>query len=61
MAFAVKHNKSNYGDLSVLGLGRAAHGCSVATLSCSDAAANEGNVPTYNWPKADLPNIQYPY
>ena len=61
MEYAFKHNKSNYSDLSVLGFNRAAHGCSVATLSCSDSAANAGNVPTYDWPVCDSPNISYPY
>ena len=61
MDFAIRHKKSNYSDLSVLGFSRAAHGCSVATLSCSDAAANAGNVPTYDWPVADSPEILYPY
>jgi len=61
MDFAVRHNKRNYGDLSVLGFGKSAHGCSVATLSCSDAAANAGNVPTADWPVSDLPNLTLPY
>ena len=61
MEFAIRHNKSNYSDLSVLGFSRAAHGCSVATLSCSDAAANAGKVPTYDWPIADSPQTKYPY
>lgn len=61
MEFAVRHNKRNYGDLSVLGFSKAAHGCSVATLSCSDPAANAGNVPTADWPIADSPNLSYPY
>ena len=34
---------------------------SVATLSCSDAAANVGNVPTYDWPSVDLPSLKLPY
>lgn len=61
MAYAIRHNKSNYGDLSVLGFSRGAHGCSVATLSCSDAQANAGNVPTYDWPVAESPKILYPF
>ena len=61
MQFAMKNQKTNYSDLCVLGFEKGAHGSSIATLSCSDSAANSGNVPTYDWPIAPLPNIQYPY
>lgn len=61
MEYAIRNNKSDISDLSVLGFSRAAHGCTVATLSCSDPAANAGNVPTYDWPIADSPTIKYPY
>jgi len=61
MQFAMKNKKTNYSDLCVLGFDKGAHGSSVATLSCSDSAANSGNVPTYDWPIAPLPNMKYPY
>lgn len=61
MLYAMQNRKENYGDLSVLGFSKAAHGASVATLSCSDAAANCGNVPTYDWPVAPLPNMLHPF
>lgn len=61
MAYAMQHRRDNYADLSVMGFGNAAHGSSIATLSCSDAAANIGGVPTYNWPVIELPAMQLPY
>lgn len=61
MQFAMANRKENYADLSVLGFSRSAHGCSVATLSCSDARSNLGNVPTYDWPVCDLPELEMPY
>ena len=61
MEFAIRNNKSNVADLSVLGFSRAAHGCTVATLSCSDPAANAAKVPTYDWPVSESPQVKYPY
>jgi len=61
MQYAMKNNKSNYSDLSVMGFSKAAHGCTVATLSCSDAGINIGNVPTYDWPVSDLPKVVLPF
>lgn len=61
MQFAMTNRKENYADLSVMGVTGAAHGCSVATMSCSDVAANVGNVPTYDWPSVDLPAMKLPY
>ena len=61
MEFAIRNNRRDVADLSVLGFSRAAHGCTVATLSCSDSAANVGKVPTYDWPVSDSPKIEYPY
>ena len=59
MWYARTHKKS--GDLSVMGFSNSAHGCSVATLSCSDAAANISNVPTFDWPTASMPSLKLPY
>lgn len=47
-------------SVCVMGFEGASHGDSVATLSVSDAAANVGGVPTFNWPVAPLPKMQYP-
>ena len=60
MTFAMRHKKSNYSDLSVMGFEGSSHGQSVATLSVSDAAVNTGGVPTYDWPRAPLPKMTYP-
>jgi len=61
MQFAMANKKENYADLSVLGFSKSSHGCSVATLSCSDAQANVGSVPTYDWPVVDMPDLELPY
>lgn len=57
----MKNKMNNYSDLSVMGFSKAAHGCTVATLSCSDAGANIGNVPTYDWPVSALPEVELPF
>ena len=61
MQFAMANRKDNYADLSVMGFSKASHGCTVATLSCSDAGANMGNVPTYDWPVSDLSISRLPF
>ena len=61
MQFAMANRKDNYADLCVMGVSGGAHGSSIATLSCSDEAANIGNVPTYDWPTVDLPAMKVPY
>lgn len=58
--YAMRNGMQNYGNLSVMGFEGASHGESVATLSVSDAAVNAAGVPTYNWPVAPLPKMQYP-
>jgi len=57
----MKTRNQNYSKLCVLGFAKGAHGSSIATLSCSDAAANSGKVPTYDWPIAPFPSIKYPF
>lgn len=57
--YARTHNRAD-AKLSVLGFENAAHGQSVATLSCSDSQINAKNVPTYDWPTAPLPKMTYP-
>ena len=59
MKYAMDH-KTDYQNLSVLGFENASHGQSVATLSCSDDAVNRTGLPTYDWPKAPLPQLKYP-
>ena len=61
MQYAMKTRNQNYSKLCVLGFAKGAHGSSIATLSCSDAAANSGKVPTYDWPIAPFPSIKYPF
>ena len=59
MAYSQKHGK-DLTQLQVLGFENGSHGQSVATLSCSDRAVNKHNLPTYNWPIAPFPKMQYP-
>lgn len=58
-SYAMKH-KRDYKNLTVMGLSGATHGESISTLSCSDPALRKG-LPTFNWPIAPLPQVQYPY
>ena len=44
-----------------MGFSRSAHGSSIATLSCSDAAVNAGSVPTYDWPIVQVPETRMPF
>lgn len=44
-----------------MGFSRSAHGNSIATLSCSDAAVNAGSVPTYDWPIVQVPETRMPF
>jgi len=60
LAYAFKHDK-NYKNLVVMGLEGSSHGNSIATISCSDPKTNTNNAPTFNWPVAPLPKLQYPY
>ena len=59
MTYAMQH-KRDYKSLQVVGFEHGSHGQSIATLSCSDAAVNAGNAPTYDWPQAPLPELKYP-
>ena len=59
MTYAHKSRK-DISSLSVLGFENGSHGHSVATLSCSDKAVNKFNLPTYDWPIAPMPKMQYP-
>lgn len=60
--YVMAHGKQGgFANFGILGFSNGAHGSSVATLSCSDPAVNVSNVPTYDWPVAPLPDIQYPY
>lgn len=61
MQFGMANRCENYSDLSVMGVTGSAHGCSIATMSCSDSLANVGNIPTYDWPSVDLPSMKLPY
>lgn len=59
MTYAHKHGKE-ISTLQVIGFENGSHGQSVATLSCSDKAVNRFKLPTYNWPIAPMPKMQYP-
>lgn len=60
MAYAMKHGR-NYKTLCVMGLEGSSHGDSIATISCSDPSVNINNAPTFDWPVAPLPKMQYPF
>jgi len=60
MTYAMKH-KRDYKSLTALGFSFGSHGQSVAMLSVSDKRVNHGNVATYDWPVAPLPELTYPY
>lgn len=47
--------------MRILSFSNASHGNSIATLSVSDAAVNTNNYPTYDWPRANLPKMIYPF
>ena len=59
MRYAIAH-KRDYRNLSVLGFEKNFHGLSFGTLSCADPSQNKSNYPTYDWPRAPLPNLKYP-
>lgn len=57
--YAMKH-KRDYKNLTVMGLTGASHGDSISAMSCSDEYFSKG-LPTYDWPKAPLPNMIQPF
>jgi len=59
--YARNHNKNDISSMKVLGFTNASHGNSIATLSVSDPAVNSNNYPTYDWPRADLQKMVYPF
>lgn len=59
--YAKNHNKSDVSNMSVLSFSNSSHGNSIATLSVSDPAVNSNNYPTFNWPRATLGNMVYPF
>ena len=59
--YAKNHNKTDISSMKVLSFSNASHGNSIATLSVSDPAVNSANSPTFNWPRANLPNMIYPF
>jgi 4-aminobutyrate aminotransferase / (S)-3-amino-2-methylpropionate transaminase len=61
LKYAQDHGRVNdVQSLCVLGFENAYHGNSIATLSCSDPHVNLQQVPTFDWPVAPLPKLQYP-
>jgi len=61
LKYALDNKLKNGNDLQILGFTNASHGNSVATLSASDPRVNAKGWPTYDWPKAPLPEVIYPY
>lgn len=49
------------GKLSVLSFDNAHHGNTTATLSCSSPAVNTHNLPAFPWPKAEWPQLKFPF
>ena len=48
-------------QLTVIGFKNADHGSSTAALSVSSAEMNPNGLPAFPWPKAEFPNLQYPF
>ena len=46
-------------NLCVLGFEHGYHGHSIGTLSCRDERVNLQDVPTFDWPRAPFPKIQF--
>jgi 4-aminobutyrate aminotransferase/(S)-3-amino-2-methylpropionate transaminase len=60
LKYAKDNNTKDPSKLVVLGFENGYHGNSIGTLSCSDPATNLQNLPTFDWPRAPFPKIQYP-
>lgn len=60
LKYAETHKISDASNLCVLGFENGYHGSSVGTLSCSDDRVNLQGVPTFDWPRAPFPKVQYP-
>ena len=60
LKYADIHGIKDVSNLCVLGFENGYHGTSVSTLSCSDKRVNLQGVPTFDWPVAPFPKIQYP-
>lgn len=60
LKYAENHKINDVSQLCVLGFDNGYHGNSIGTLSCSDSRVNLQEVPTYDWPRAPFPKIQYP-
>ena len=57
--YARDNGVENVQNLCVLGFENGYHGNSIGTLSCSDTSANVQNIPTFDWPRAPFPKIQF--
>lgn len=60
LKYAETHKIADASNLCVLGFEYGYHGNSIGTLSCSDERVNVQNAPTYDWPRATFPKLQYP-
>mmetsp|Transcript_24533 Transcript_24533/g.38046 ORF Transcript_24533/g.38046 Transcript_24533/m.38046 type:complete len:216 (-) Transcript_24533:332-979(-) len=61
---ALKHYSEGHGtpveNLTVLGFDNSNHGDTAALMSCSSDRVNPHGLPTYNWPRAEFPQVKYP-
>jgi 4-aminobutyrate aminotransferase/(S)-3-amino-2-methylpropionate transaminase len=60
LKYAEDHKITDASNLCVLGFEHGYHGNSFGTLSCSDPRVNLQEVPTFDWPRASFPKMQYP-
>lgn len=60
LKYAQLHGHQDASKLCVLGFQNGFHGTSIGTISCSDPRVNIQDAPTYDWPVAPFPKIQYP-
>jgi 4-aminobutyrate aminotransferase/(S)-3-amino-2-methylpropionate transaminase len=58
--YAEDHGIQDASNLCVLGFEHGYHGNSIGTLSCSDDRVNLQGVPTFDWPRAPFPKMNYP-
>ena len=61
---ALQHHSKTHNvpisKLAVLGFDNSNHGSSQTCLSCSSDQANSYNLATFDWPKAEFPQLKYP-
>jgi len=58
--YAQDHNIADSSSLSALGFENGYYGNTKVTMSCSDPHVNTQGMPTFDWPLAPFPKLQYP-